>query len=153
MEIHVGNMHTLKKVVCCIRIRLITGRLVILSFFQFRLTARKISILVKNIYPSENGSILITRTQIESGIGPLVFGRITNRPVINRIRMQQTTFFSGERITNHKWQKTNQEWNRKLMMHGMVQQYQTILAPLTDHDIICQSQLSDHRSLVKWKYT
>ena len=45
-----------------------------------------------DVFPEENGSFLITCTQITSAIGRLVFGKIADLPFMNRLVMQQVAF-------------------------------------------------------------
>ncbi|XP_033741270.1 monocarboxylate transporter 10-like [Pecten maximus] len=47
----------------------------------------------RDVFPGKNGNLLITYLQITSGIGRLVFGKVADLPFVNRIYLQQASFF------------------------------------------------------------
>ncbi len=48
---------------------------------------------VKNVLPDANGEILITCISITSGVGRIIFGKVADSPRVNRIFLQQLSFF------------------------------------------------------------
>lgn len=47
----------------------------------------------RDVFPGEDGNLLITFLQITSGIGRLVFGKVADLPFVNRVYLQQASFF------------------------------------------------------------
>lgn len=47
----------------------------------------------RDVFPDSNGNLLITYLQITSGMGRLVFGKVADLPYVNRIYLQQVSFF------------------------------------------------------------
>lgn len=49
---------------------------------------------VKDILPEANGEILVTCIGLTSGVGRIIFGKLADFPVVNRICLQQVAFLS-----------------------------------------------------------